>query len=155
MNNLIVNPAKIALVAISRDEARLWLNGIGPEDMPLYVKPPLEVDHRHRRTGQFHHGHDTEHRLPEYFESIAERIRSHDGILLMGHGEGKAAYNSLLQEYLAKKHPDIATRILDSLSINLNALSEHEVTMEARHWFEKNLQKLATWHGRIPPKWFA
>lgn len=155
MQNSITTPAKIALVAITRDEARMWLHGIGPLDLPQTLRPPLEIDHRHRRTGQFHHGHDTEHRLPEYFESIAAELRSFEGILIYGHGEGKAAYNSLLVDYLHRKHPDLAGKILDSISINLNALSDREITLHARQWFEKNFQKLATWHGRIPNKWFT
>ena len=48
----ISNPEKFVVVAVLRDEALLWKRGIGVEDMPINVRPPLEVDHRHKRTGQ-------------------------------------------------------------------------------------------------------
>jgi hypothetical protein len=113
------------------------------------------VDHRHVRTGQNHHGHDTDHAYPEYFEAIAEMLRDYDVILLIGHGEGKAAAAKNFQEFLSKKHPSTAAKVLDLLTVNLNAMSDHQITMNARQWFEKNFRKLATWHDRQPKKWFV
>ena len=153
MENLVSNPERLAVVAITRDEARLWLHGIGAEDLPEYVHPPLEVDHRHRRTGQNHHGHESAHRFPEYFEAVAEKIRNYDGILILGHGVGKSAYGALLGNYLEKKHPDVAGKILEIANIDLTRLSEGEIALYAREWFSKNYSKLVSWHERKPFKW--
>lgn len=153
MQSLVSNPERLAVVAITRDEARIWLHGISAEDLPEYVHPPLEVDHRHRRTGQNHHGHESAHRFPEYFEAINERIRNHDGILILGHGEGKSSYSGLLKDYLEKKHPDIARRILDTQTIDVTRLTESEIALYAREWFSKNYSKLVSWHERKPFKW--
>ena len=151
---LIENPDRFAVVAITQDEAMIWRHGIGPEDLPERINPPLEVDHRHRRTGQNDHGHDTLHRYPEYFEDISEMIRGFDAILIIGHGKSKGAYHQILHDYLSRKHPDIATKVLDTISIDLSSMSEGEITKHARSWFEKNFRKLATWHDRQSPRWF-
>lgn len=153
MKNFVSNPERLALVAISQDEAMIWRHGIGPEDLPEHVRPPIEVDHRHRRTGQNNHGHDTEHRFPQYFEEISDLIRGADAILIMGHGRSKGAYHEILRNFLERKHPDIAAKVLETVSLDLSAMSEGEITKHARGWFEKNFRKLATWHGRQSPKW--
>ena len=146
---------RLAVVAVSRDEAKIWRHGIAPQDLPELVQAPIEVDHRHMRTGQFHHGHDTDHQYPEFYEEIYQMIREFDVLLLMGHGEGKASAVENFIQYLRKEHPDIYNRVIDSIHINLVALSDQQITMHARQWFEKNYRKLATWHDRQPNKWLT
>jgi hypothetical protein len=75
--------------------------------------------------------------------------------LLLGHGEGKGSAVDKFKEYLSKEHPHLAGKVLDTLAVNLNAMSDHQITMNARQWFEKNFRKLATWHDRQPKRWFT
>jgi hypothetical protein len=82
-------------------------------------------------------------------------LREIDVVLLLGHGEGKGSAVDKFQEYLSKEHPQLASKVLDTLSVNLNAMSDHQITMNARQWFEKNFRKLATWHDRQPKRWFT
>lgn len=154
MQSTIENPKNFAVVAVAQDETLIWRHGLGNEDVPERISPPVEVDHRHRRTGQFQHGHDTAHRYPEYYEAIAENIRGFSGILLMGHGHGKGSAALNLLKHLKKKHPDLYLKVIDNISLNLPAMSDSEIRMHARQWFEKNFGKLATWHDRQPTKWF-
>lgn len=144
----INNPERFAVVAVLRDEAMLWRHGIGVADLPEHIRPPVEADHRHKRTGQFQHGHDTAHRFPEYFEDIADCLRGFEGILIIGHGKGKSNYGKLLTDYLHRKHPDLYLKIVDTLTLNLSAISDSEIKSSARSWFEKNYRTLATWHNR-------
>lgn len=155
MTSTLNNSERLAVVAVSRDEAKVWRHGIAPQDLPELVQAPIEVDHRHMRTGQFHHGHDTNHQYPEYFEDIYQMIREYDVLLLIGHGEGKASALANFLNYLSKKHPDVYNKVIDSLNLNLAALSDQQITMHARQWFEKNYRKLATWHDRQPNKWLT
>lgn len=149
------NPEKFIVVAVLRDEALLWKHGIGVEDMPTFVRPPIEVDHRHKRTGQYQHGHDTAHRFPDYFEDIAHELRGFDGVLIIGHGKGKSAYGDLLLQYLHRKHRDLFERVVDTITLNLSALSEAEIKASARSWFEKNYRTLASWHNRTIDRRFT
>ena len=152
MQSAVNHPEKLAVAAIYRDEAKIWRHGIAPQDLPELIQAPVEVDHRHMRTGQFHHGHDTNHIYPEFFEDIYQMIRGFDVLLLIGHGEGKASALSNFLDYLNRKHPDVYKKVIDSLNLNLVALSDQQITMHARQWFEKNYRKLATWHDRQPDK---
>ena len=72
----------------------------------------------------------------------------------MGHGEGKGSAVEKFHKYLLKEHPQLAGKVLDTLAVNLNAMSDNQITMNARQWFEKNFRKLATWHDRQPKRWF-
>ena len=150
-----VNPERFAVVAVLRDQALLWKGGIGVEDLPVQILPPIEVDHRHKKTGQFQHGHDTAHRFPEYFEEIADGLRGFEGILIIGHGKGKSSYGALLLEYLHRKHPDLYAKVIDYLTLNLSAMSESEIKLSARSWFEKNYRTLASWHNRTMNRRFT
>lgn len=149
------NPERFVVVAVLRDEALLWKHGLGLEDLPEHIRPPIEVDHRHKRTGQFQHGHDTAHRFPDYFEDIADALRGFDGILVIGHGKGKSAYGKLLLSFLNRKHPDLYAKVVDDLTLNLSAMTESEIRASARSWFEKNFRTLASWHNRSIDKRFT
>ena len=154
MQSAVENPERIAFIVLTRDETKIWRHGIGSMDLPEVVNPPIEVDHRHVRTGQHNHGHDTDHYFPEYFEQILEMVRDYEVLLVAGHGHGKGSAANTFIEYLHRKHPQIAQRVVANLDLNLNALSEAEIAMNARQWFEKNYRKLATWHDRQPKRWF-
>ena len=154
MKSSVSNSEHLAVVAITQDEARIWRNGIGPEDLPEFVLPPKEIDHRHRRTGQNQHSHDTAHRFPEFFEEVSELMRGSDAILIIGHGKGNGAYHQLLQKYLLKNHPDIAAKVLELINLDIPSMSDGQISMHARQWFEKNFRKLATWHNRQSQPWF-
>jgi hypothetical protein len=149
------NPERFAVVAVLRDEAMIWRHGIGAEDLPEHIYPPTEVDHRHMRTGQFQRGHDTAHRFPEYFDDIADQLRDFEGILIIGHGTGKAAYGKLLLNFLHRKHPDLYAKVVDTLTLNLSAISPSEIKASARSWFEKNYRTLSSWHDRTRDRRFS
>ena len=155
MQSAVSNPEKLAVVAMYRDEAKIWRHGIAPKDLPEVIQAPVEVDHRHKRTGQFHHGHDTNHYYPEFYEAVYAVVRESDAVLLIGHGTGKGSSAEKFYAYLEKHHPDFLKRILERLDLNLSAMSDQQLTMNARQWFEKNYRKLATWHDRQSKPWFV
>ena len=155
MQSSVQNSERLALVVVTRDETKVWRHGIGPMDLPEIVNPPIEVDHRHVRTGQFNRGHDTAHYYPEYFEAISKLVREYEVILLFGHGSGKGSTAQQFANFLAHKHPQVARKIVEVMELNINALSDGQITMNARQWFEKNYRKLATWHDRQPKRWFS
>jgi hypothetical protein len=155
MITLITNPNRFSIVAISRDEAIVWREGLDTTESPLRIKPPVEADHRHMRTGQFNHGHDTEHRFPEYFEEVSTHLRDAESILILEHGKGNGNYGQLLAKHFEKKHPDLAEKVVDHLTVNIPALSVHELEAYARGWFEKNYRKLGSWHGRKADRRFT
>jgi hypothetical protein len=145
---------RFVAIAITERSCMIFKNGIGSEDLPIYVRAPIELDHRHVRTGQDDHGHDTTHRYPEYLEAIIDEIKGFSAILVIGHGHGKSSKAEEFLAFLSKKHPDIGKKVIEILHLNLPAMTEGEIKRDARQWFEKNYRKLATWHDRTPAKWF-
>lgn len=148
MISVVEDMRRFAFVAIERDEAIIWNEGLDSTSGPIRVKPPTEVDHRHMRTGQYQRGHDTKHRFPEYFEEIASHLKKPEVVVIMSHGKGKGDYGLHLIDHLNKKHPEIAAKVVDQIKVNLPALSVYEMEAHARGWFEKNYRKLTSWHGR-------
>ncbi len=70
-------------------------------------------------------------------EKISQAINSAGVILLIGHGHGKAIEMMHLIQYLERKHPLIAVKVVDSIDTNLDAMTEPEILAMARKWFEE------------------
>lgn len=125
------------VVAITRDEARVWRRGLDKGSEPKRIERPSEAgQHQRTRQAQKHRGHDTDHKDPRFFEEVAERIADATEILLVGHGEGKGDYKDLFHAHLEHKHPDIAEKVVGNVDSDLNALTENQILSIARDWFE-------------------
>lgn len=155
MISVVENMRRFAFVAISRDEAIIWNEGLDSLNPPIRVSAPAEMKHRYMRPAQFHHGHDTDHLPPAYFEEIASHIKDAKSIVIMSHGKGKGNYGMHLLDFLKEKHPQLAGRVIDLVNVNLPALSIHELEAHARGWFEKNYRKLGSWHRRKADRRFT
>ena len=63
------------VVALTRDEARIWLTGVESGARPERIVAPHDQErHHHVREAQHHHGHDTDHDQVKFFESIAATV---------------------------------------------------------------------------------
>ena len=125
---------RFIVVAISREEARIWKTGLEPHTHPETLHSSEEITHHRVSAAHQLSGRNSENLNPEYFESISEAISGAEEILLIGHGKGKA--NSMLNliQYLERKHSDLARRVVDSLDTDLENLSEGEILALAREW---------------------
>lgn len=125
-------------VAISRDEARVWLTGVESGTKPEEVRAPSEMmRHHHVREAQHHHGHDTDHTSSVFYESIAQAIAPADTVVLIGHGKGKADTMLRFTQYLERKHPDVARKVAGAIDADLEALSENQILSLVRDWFDE------------------
>jgi hypothetical protein len=155
MISVVESMRRFAFVAIARDEAIIWNEGLDSLNPPIRIKAPPEMKHRYMRPAQFHRGHDTDHLPPEYFEEIASYLNDGKSIVIMSHGKGKGNYGLHLMDYLKSKYPQIAAQVVDQLNVNIPALSIHELEAHARGWFEKNYKKLGSWHRRKADRRFT
>ena len=65
----------LVAVAITRNEARIWLTGIESGSVPeRIVAPADEVRHHHVREAQHHSGRATDHDDAEFYEAIATQV---------------------------------------------------------------------------------
>ena len=99
--------------------------------------------HPHDPRGMLHHlkhasGGDSASRLPEnvtYYKAIAETIDGTDEILLMGNGTGAASAMAHLKDYLKTHHKEIGQKIVGTLTVDIEALSEGQLLHEALVFF--------------------
>jgi hypothetical protein len=125
---------KFVVIAMSRDEARVWNSGIEPNSPVLKLHPPHE-DAENRKQREAREGGRFEDRFsPEYFESIVYAIADAGQILLVGHGKGKSSWMLLLIQYLERKHPELGRKVLDAVDADLENLSDGEALALAREW---------------------
>jgi hypothetical protein len=124
---------KFVVLTITKDETRVWATGTSPGNIPTKVHSPTA-----------HHFHNDPKRrwsgdgpgVPRYYEEIVSAIGGASEILLIGHGHGKASSMLHFNQYLERKYPNLAKKIVDALDTNLLAMSEPEVLAMARGWFE-------------------
>ena len=130
-------------VAITRDEARVWRSATETGGAPESIHAPSEMSrHHHVREAQHHHGHDTDHVNPVFYESITRAVDDASSILLIGHGRGKANEMLHLTQYWERRHPDVAERVVGAIDSDLEALSEHQILALVREWFEEHREFL-------------
>ena len=129
----------LVLLTITKYEARIWANGITRGSIPTRVFAPEFNSH------YFRHDPKAEGRgdgpgVPAYYREIIEAIKEATEILIIGHGNGKA--NSMVHfiDYLERKAPDLASKVVDSIDTNLIAMSEPQIRAMARKWVESHLR---------------
>ena len=125
-------------VAITREEARVWTSGVASGAKPDAIHAPSEMlRHHHVREAQHHHGHDTDRTSSLYYESIAAAIEGASHIVLIGHGKGKANEVLRFTQYLERKNPALAHKVVGAIDSDLEALSQDQVLALVRDWFDQ------------------
>ena len=127
----------MAIVAITRDEARVWNAGMEKGAVPQRLHAPSDIgQHHHVRQAQHNRGHDTDHDNQRFYESIARAVEGANEILIVGHGKGKADHILRFTQFLERKHPAIAAKVVGAMDSNLNAMTEAQILATAREWFD-------------------
>ncbi len=127
----------LVAVAMTRDDARVWTTGVEPDTRPESIHAPSEMErHHHIRGVQRHHGHDVDHDAAAYYESIVGALDGASAVVLIGHGKGKADEMLHFVQYLERRHPDVAGRVLGAIDSDVTSLSANEVLALVREWFD-------------------
>jgi hypothetical protein len=123
------------LVAINQQETRIFRSE-GKDAVPERLHP-------YDPHGVLHHlnhvrGRDIGARAPEnltYYQEIARTLAGADEILLIGNGTGASSAMTHIKEFLTMHHYEIVEKIVGSLTLDMEALSEGELLQEARTFF--------------------
>jgi hypothetical protein len=133
------DPEGLVVVELTRDRALVWGTGVDPDGRPHVLRAPNEKSHHmHVREAQHHHGHDTDHENTTFYESICEAVANASGIVLVGHGKGKANQMIRLTQYWERKHRDIGAKVVGAIDSDLEALSENQVLALVRDWLDED-----------------
>ena len=127
-------PGTFTVLAITREEARVWKTGVKPGSQPEKIFAPSEEVHKHVRSAQHHKGHDTDHSNDKYYEAIANSVKDAGEILIIGHGTGKASASLKLVQNWERHHSELAKKIVDALDSDLQSLTEPQILALAREW---------------------
>jgi hypothetical protein len=124
------------LVVIDHHEARIYsseMNGTVPER----IMP-------HEPTDYFRHAHNSKdfsrgRERPDpnsFFEPVALALKGAGKILIFGTGKGTSSEMEQFVTWVAKHHPTMATRIIGSVVIDENHLSEPQLLAKAREHYQ-------------------
>lgn len=123
------------LVVIDHREARVYrakLHGSVPQRIDPY-DPGGFGQHLHDVE---HGGHS--HRKPElksFYESVAKALDGAAQVLVFGSGTGASSAMEHLLAALKRDHPDVARRVVGSLVVDAQHLSEDQLLAKARDFY--------------------
>ena len=132
---------RLAVVALSLADARIWTHGMLPHTQPQHVHISELHLSRHRRHEGHSSGREDVYDDPDFYEEIIESIKESHEILLFGHGKGKASAMLKFCQYVERKHPEIAQRFVDALDADLADLTNDQILDHARKWQLQELQQ--------------
>ena len=128
-------PKSRFLVVVSQKETLVFRSEEkGSEPERLHPADPHRVLHHQDHSA----GGDISSRLPEnrtYYKAIAETLPGAGEILLMGHGTAGGSAMGHLEDFLATHHPEIAKKVVGTLTRDVEALTEGQLLQEARAFF--------------------
>lgn len=131
--------SEFVAVAITREEARVWLSTDVPSAEPeRFVAPTDWRRHRHPRKSMDRPEREAEHDTKVFFESVTGAVAESSHILLVGHGHGKANEMLQLVQYWERRHPEVAHKVVGAVDSNLEALSDNEILALAHQWYVDN-----------------
>jgi hypothetical protein len=132
--------SKFVVVTLTAKEARIWATGIEKGSKPEKISAPaIKEDHHFKNGPKVHHDTLEDPATLKYFECIVQTISPAAEILLIGHGTGKASAMLHFVQFLERKYPSTARKVVDALDENLAALTEPEILALTRQWFDHRL----------------
>jgi hypothetical protein len=131
---------KFVVLTITRHETRVWATGIARGTIPTKIFAPPDYNSHHFRPDPKREGRGDGPGVPAYFREIIQAIKGASEILIIGHGNGKASSMLHFIQYLERKEPDLASKVVDAIDTNLIAMTEPEILAMARNWFESHLK---------------
>lgn len=123
------------LVVIDHHEARIYrseMSGTVPERI-LPHEPSDFFRHAHN-SKDFSRGKEK----PDpnsFFEPVADALKSAGSILIFGTGKGTSSEMEQFATWLGKHHADISSRVVGSIVIDENHLSEAQLLLKAREFY--------------------
>jgi hypothetical protein len=138
---------KLAVVAVDAGHARVYAIEAEPNTaMETVAAPdPAHVNHNifHRHgnpSGAFDvDGAETN----AYFKALAHALAPARGLLLVGHGKGKANFSHQFEAFLEKHHRDVAAKIVATVRADIDDISDRQLLRLGEHHFHIEVPRRA------------
>jgi len=124
------------LVVIDHREARIYKTEMHGS-VPTRITP-VDPSGSHRHLHVVEEG-ATGQRKPElktFYEAVASELRGDEKILIMGSSTGSSSAMDHLSAELKKRHPDIASRVVGTVAVNAQHMTDDQLLAEARAFYE-------------------
>jgi hypothetical protein len=130
------------LVVLDHHEARIYRSELRGT-MPARIQPHEPGSHfRHTHNAkEFSRGKDKPD-MDTFFCPIAAELKAAREIVLIGSGTGNASEMEQFRVWLEHRHPDLSRRIVGSLKVNQNHLTEAQILAKAREYYASVHAKL-------------
>ncbi len=123
------------LVVIDHREARIYsteLHGSVPERITPYDP---DGSHRHLHNVDDESNGQRQPELKPFYEEIAGKLSGAEQILIFGSATGASSAMEYLVDDLKKHHPDIAQRVVGTVTVNEQHMSEDQLLAQAREFY--------------------
>lgn len=127
----------MTIVLIDHHRARLFepaLEGRLTETDHLEPSDPHGFERHLEHRKEAHYKGQRVPEADEFYERIAQRLRSAPSILLLGDATGKSGAMRYLLDYLKKRHKEISDRVVAAQDADLSAISLGEIEEIARRY---------------------
>jgi hypothetical protein len=125
------------LVVITQHETKIFeidLKQTEPELLQPY-DPNEYLHHLHHKQGGFQGQYAPKD--PSYYENIAKDLTNGGAIIIFGNATGHSSAMEQLINYLQKHYPEIATRVIGTVKLDVEALTDNQFLAEARSFYSQ------------------
>ena len=138
---------KLAVVAVDAGHARIYaIDGDAATALEtIHAPDPSHVNHNifHRHgnpSGAFDvDGPET----TAYFKALAHALAHARGVLLVGHGKGKANFSHQFESFLEKHHRDVAAKIVANVRADIDDLTDRQLLRLGEQHFHIDVPRRA------------
>lgn len=128
---------RYAVAAVDFHSTRLYAIDSAPESSPERIgafDPKGFMHNVYHRDGNPDGTYENDN--PVYWRTIAHALKGARGVLLLGHGTGKANASHLLVAYLEKHESDIAATIVADVRVDIDDLTDEQVYRLGQRYFD-------------------
>lgn len=126
---------RVVVVGVTRDHAEVWtLDERQKHPLAVVVRHDAKSEHRHVRTAQFGHGHESDEGYSRFFTDVAAVVSGANEIMIAGHGSGRSNMMEIFADWLKDKHAEIFSRVSELRYVDLPHTTGRELAAMARKW---------------------
>ena len=128
--------SKVVIGVISLDRAMIWRNGIEPKTDPEYLKA-FEDNAEYRKERDREMGNrDRSIMDDDFLRELVPYFEGAEHFILISSGTGKSNAGEALKTYLTQKHPQVAKKLVDLVTADVNGSTEAELLKIGRERWE-------------------
>lgn len=130
--------SNVVIGVIALDRAMIWRNGIEPKTDPELVKAVKDNSEYRKERDREMGGRDSSVMDDDFLKELVPYFEGAEHFILISAGTGKSNAGQAFMNYLSDKHPQVAKRLVDLTTADVNKLTENELLKLGRERWEAN-----------------